>query len=209
MATMTAPTVRIPVVPSELDGLGVPFLKFTRNQLRAMERHGIIDESHRIELLDGVLLEKPMPSPPHQAVSRRLNHRLSNLVPDDWFFDGTSSLDLVDSEPIPDGAVIRGDITDYDQNHPDVAATGIAIEISVSALRFDRNFKLAKYASTGVPVYWIINLNERQIEVYSDPETFKSPANYATQAVYKPGDAVPIVLDSVTVNSIPVNDLLP
>jgi Uma2 family endonuclease len=209
MATLTAPATRISVVPTELDSLGVPFLKLTREQVRAMEQHGIIYESSRIELLDGVLLEKEMPSPPHEAVSRRLNKHLSRLLPDDWFYQGNTSLDLAESEPIPDGAVVRGTIEDYDHAHPDAAATGIAIEISVSTLRFDRNFKLAKYASTGVPVYWIINLNDRQIEVFTDPETFKSPANYATQAVYKPGDRVPIVLDGVAVADVAVDDLLP
>ena len=44
----------------------------------------------------------------------------------------------------------------------------IAIEIAHSSLLIDRNEKGRIYAIAGVPVYWVINVVDRFIEVYTE-----------------------------------------
>lgn len=54
-----------------------------------------------------------------------------------------------------------------------------------------------------------MNLIDRQIEVYTDPDPTATPQAYRTQTDYTPGQAVPLVLDDQTVARISVADLFP
>ncbi len=61
------------------------------------------------------------------------------------------------------------------------------------------------YANARIPIYWILNLADRQVEVYSDP----GPDGYAITELYGPGSEVPVVIDGAVVGRIAVDDLLP
>lgn len=52
-------------------------------------------------------------------------------------------------------------------------------------------------------------LPDRRIEVYTQPSGPTAAPAYGSCQTYRPGDAVPLVLDWATVASIPVADLLP
>ena len=64
---------------------------------------------------------------------------------------------------------------------------------------------VAVYGRGGIPVYWILNLIDRQVEVYSGPQ----PDGYAMRTVYRSGQHVPVVLDGTIVGHIAVDDVLP
>jgi hypothetical protein len=64
-------------------------------------------------------------------------------------------------------------------------------------------------AQAGIPVYWIVNLQDGQIEVYTDPDPAATPPAYGNRTDYRPGQGVPVVLDAVTVAHIPAADLHP
>ena len=81
--------------------------------------------------------------------------------------------------------------------------------LTTSCKSFDRIDKGWIYAMANIPVFWIINLVENQIEVYTDPQPSLSPASYTTLTVYLPGQELPIVLDGTIVATIPVSWLLP
>jgi hypothetical protein len=55
---------------------------------------------------------------------------------------------------------------------------------------------------------WIINLRERQVEVYTDPTGPDDQPRYRTRRDYGQNDAVPLVLDGREISQIPVRDLL-
>ena len=69
--------------------------------------------------------------------------------------------------------------------------------------------KLAEYARAGIPVYWVVNLIDARVEVYTDPDPAATPPEYRTRTDYAPGQSVPLALDGQLVASIPVDDLLP
>jgi Uma2 family endonuclease len=73
----------------------------------------------------------------------------------------------------------------------------------------DRGLKGVAYARNGLPVYWIINLVDRQIEVYTDPDPAATPPAYQARTDYAPGQDVPILLDGQVAAVIPAADLLP
>jgi Uma2 family endonuclease len=70
------------------------------------------------------------------------------------------------SEPEPDVSVVRGSRSDY-RDHPATAV--LVVEVSQTTLEYDRTRKASLYAATGIPEYWIVNLVDRVVEVYSSP----------------------------------------
>jgi Uma2 family endonuclease len=61
------------------------------------------------------------------------------------------------------------------------------------------------FALHDIPIYWIVNVGDRQVEVYTSPTAI----GYHTSQIYKRGDMIPVVLDGVEVGKIAVDDILP
>ncbi len=77
---------------------------------------------------------------------------------------------------MPDQSVVRATVRDYTFRSPGAADVGLVFQVSDSSLARDRN-RSRRYAAHGIPVYCIVNLVDRQVEVHSDPR----PEGYATQ----------------------------
>jgi Uma2 family endonuclease len=106
--------------------------------------------------------------------------------------------------PEPDISVVRGRSRDYTEQ-PESRDVPLVVEVAEKSLTFDRTEKLTAYAGGGIPVYWIVNLVDRQVEVYSDP----GPDGYRTREVFTAGTNVPIVIDGAVIGHVAVNDILP
>ncbi len=78
------------------------------------------------------------------------------------------------------------------------------VEVADSSLAQDRAM-VAVYGRSGIPIYWILNLVDRQVEVYSCPQ----PDGCATRTDYQSGQHVPVVLDGTVFGQIAVDNLLP
>ena len=81
----------------------------------------------------------------------------------------------------------------------------LLVEISESTLATDRGEKLRTYAKAAIPIYWIVNLVDRQVEVYTGPGV----DDYATRQDFLPGQQVPLVIDGQQLGQIAVDDILP
>ncbi len=68
---------------------------------------------------------------------------------------------------------------------------------------------LVDYASAGIPVYWIINLNDWQIEVYTQPEIRDGQAGYASRRDVSIEGEVELTIDGVDVARLPARSILP
>ena len=84
--------------------------------------------------------------------------------------DSQEPITLPASGPEPDVAVIRGDSRDYFDRHPGAAEVGLIVEVAEASLDRDRVLKKQIYAAAAIPVYWLLDLNNRRLEAYSDPE---------------------------------------
>jgi Uma2 family endonuclease len=83
-------------------------------------------------------------------------------------------------------------------------------EVSDTSVALDRGRKLRTYARHGIAVYWIVNLIERQVEVYTEPLNPRRGAPvYQTRTDYRPGQKVPVHVAGVVIGSIAVNAVLP
>lgn len=126
-------------------------------------------ERERIELIGGHLLVAEPQSAYYAGAIRRADYALRAVLPAGWVVSVQSPVSLGDdSEPEPDLAVLAGRPEDYLGNHPSTPV--LVIEVSESSLRFDQRRKGSLYARAGIPDYWIVNLVERVLEVYRDPE---------------------------------------
>jgi Uma2 family endonuclease len=174
-----------------------------------MARHGILTAHDRVELLEGLLVQRMTIYPPHRRAVRKLSKALGAHAPAGWYEDVQAPITLDGSEPEPDGMVIRGDPDQYPDRHPGAQDVGLVAEVADSSLDEDRGRMKRIYAAAKIPIYWIINLVDRQVEVYADPTGPANQPDYGQRRDYGPTDMVPLVLDGQEVARIPVSDLLP
>jgi len=183
--------------------------KFTVTEYHKMIEAGILTTDDRVELLEGYVVNKMPQNTPHSSTIGRLQDDFLGRVPAIWKVRVQLPITCYASEPEPDLAIVRGDRRTLDFRNPIGADFGIVIEVVDSSLAKDRNDKGRMYAQVGIPVYWIVNLLDGLVELYTDPQSSAVPSRYGTQNDYFPGQDIPIVLDGQTVATIPVSDLLP
>jgi Uma2 family endonuclease len=156
----------------------------------------------RIELIDGRVFRRDDMNPPHVVATGRTKRAVESVLPSGRFVRKDEPIRIPDfNEPFPDLAVAHGDLETYADNHPSPRDVSLVIEISDATIGKDRGDKRINYVRAGIPVYWIVNLIDRQVEVYSDAQ----PDGYATGTDYRPGQTVPVVLDGTTVGHILVD----
>ena len=182
--------------------------RFTVAEYDQMIRDGTINEDERVELLDGWIVEKMAHNAPHDSTVSKLQRTFVKRLGDDWWPRGQSSVTLDVSVPEPDIALIPGPLERYDEERPRPRDLALVVEVSESSLARDRGPKLRMYARNKIPVYWIVNLEDRVVEVYTDPRGGKAPA-YRNQTDYRHGQSIPIVVAGKTLGSIPVSEFLP
>jgi Uma2 family endonuclease len=85
----------------------------------------------------------------------------------------------------------------------------LVVGVADSSLAHDRFHKGPIYAAAAIPVYWIINLVDQRVEVYTDPTGPDSAPVYRIRRDYRRGDLVPLVIDGQDLGSIPAQELLP
>jgi Uma2 family endonuclease len=80
----------------------------------------------------------------------------------------------------------------------------LVVEVADTTLAKDRR-RTRAYGPAGIPIYWIVNLIGRQVEVYSGP----SSSGYSSRIDFLSGQNVPVVIGGVQVGTIAVDAILP
>lgn len=184
------------------------------SRLSVAEYHGLIaegvlGENDRVELLEGCIVSKMTHNPLHDGIIQIVSKRISRCLPAQWDLRIQSAVTTSDSEPEPDIVVVRGDERAYLSRHPSPADIALLIEVAESSLNLDRIEKARLYARAKIAVYWIINLIDAQIEVFSDPTGVIAQPEYRQREIFRADALVPVVIDAVEVTKIPAKDLLP
>jgi len=132
---------------------------------RAMEM-GLFGR-RRVELIHGEILEAPPMNDPHaQAIQIATYVLVAVFPPSTETVRVQCPLRLGDSRPLPDFAVVAGTPRQI-TSHPTSAL--LVIEVSDSTLEYDRTDKARLYSENRIADYWIVNLNERCVEVHREP----------------------------------------
>ncbi len=199
------PTAATPVTY----GLDASTARFSVTRYQRMIETGIITPDDRVELLENYVVLKMPTNPPHAGTIRLVTPILMRALPAGWSLSVQLTVSLPDSQPEPDFAIVRGDGRAYLTHHPGPADVGLLIEVASTSLLRDRRDKARIYARAGIAVYWIVNLEERQVEVHTQPTGPTAVPAYGIVTTHTPGDTVPLTLDGATVATISVDDLLP
>lgn len=191
-----------------------PKRKWTREEYYKAAEAGIFKEDERLELIRGEVYQKVSPRNRPHVLSVMLSSRvLSETFGTDYHVQQESPVVVsgeADTEPEPDLAVVSGSIMDYQSDHPLTDQIVLIMEVSDSTYRTDSRFKASFYASVGIPDYWVLNLNKRELEVRREPlpdPKARFGASYGETHVYKEGESVSPL--SAPVKGVAVRDLLP
>jgi Uma2 family endonuclease len=182
---------------------------FTISEYQNLIAAGILNESEPLELLEGFVVTKMPRNTAHESVSDLLEGFLLTALPQAWYLRAQRSIVLSDSQPEPDFAVVRGPRGRYLNNHPTAEDIALLIEVADSSLASDRRDKGKLYAQASIPIYWIVNIPERAVEVYTQPDSLAGTPRYLQQSTYYDSESVPLVLDQLILGEIVVSDILP
>lgn len=160
-----------PLIP-ELAEAAPPRKRFTREEVERLTESGVF-AGQRFELIDGDLIDKMGLNPPHAYAIQLLQEWLASFL-------GmaiirvqlpmqASGKDSDRNLPEPDVAVLRQRTTEHGKRHPRGDETLLVIEIADTAAAFDRTRKAALYAHSGVPEYWVLDLNRRVLIAHREP----------------------------------------
>jgi len=134
------------------------------------------DNGNRYEIIGGVLYMSTAPSLFHQWIVARLialfEAQLVTLGIA-YAFPAPVGVFMADSTPVqPDVVVVLQDDRDILHDRRVFGTPELLVEIlSPSNAEVDLETKREAYARAGVPEYWIVRPVEREVWVYSTPET--------------------------------------
>jgi len=197
------PVESVAAIPNDL------ILRLRIEQYHAIIQAGILTDDDSVELLEGWLVFKMPKNPPHRATTRLVRTALENILPAGWYVDSQEPITLSNSEPEPDIVVVRGDTRQYLDRHPGAEDIALIIEVADRTLQRDRTVKKRIYARAGISIYWIVNLVEEQVEVYSQPLVEVEQPDYSQRLDFGRSAVIPIIIEGREIGAIAVDALLP
>ncbi len=157
---------------------------------------GILDD-RRVELLKGEIVEMPPEGEPHAYFSSEAGEYLMRLLGDRAMIRHSKQITLPnDSEPEPDIAIVKRLGREYLEHHPYPENIFWLIEYSDSSLDKDLETKSKVYAEVKIPEYWVVNLKQRQLVVFRDPQD----GEYAAKFTLMVGTIYPLAFPDVAVS---------
>ena len=160
---------------------------FTGDEVMRMVEHGILSKNDKVELLEGDLIQMTPQGPPHAGLASELLSLLFRAYGSSTVVRGAAPLDCgTHSLPEPDVAVLRGSYDEFKRRHPRGEESILVAEVAYTSLVIDRA-KARVYAKACVPVYWLIDVTGRRIEVHEDPQ---QDGRYGLVTILKPGDTL-------------------
>lgn len=171
------------------ESTALPRHKFTVDDVLRMVELGILREGSHIELIEGDLIEMSPQGPEHVGLVVLLNAALNRVYPAPTYNVRPSCPLVLSNDPTslpePDLAVVRGSAREFRSRHPRGEDAVLVVEIAKTSLSLDVR-KVAKYASAGVPEYWIVDVNAQAILAHFD----LNDRTYRERAVLSASDSV-------------------
>jgi len=147
----------------------LPRHRWTVDDYHRMGEVGLLDPDDRVELIEGEIVEMAPIGDGHADASNRLNRLLVLAVGESGIVAVGNPVRIPPySEPQPDFAILRPR-DGYNTRGPRPGDVLLAVEVSDTTLRRDRRVKLALYARAGIPEFWIVNVEAKELEVYRSP----------------------------------------
>jgi len=181
--------------------------RMTVDRYERLAESGVLDDP-QIELINGLLVKKMTKKPAHVSACELVAGALEPLLPQGWYIREQNPLRIPDyDEPERDVVIARGSRGCYTARHPGPEDVALVVEVADTSLGKDRGEKLLAYGRGGVPLYWIVNLLDKQIEVYSGPD--RNSGGYARCVVHDASSSVPLGINYAEAEKVAVADVLP
>lgn len=172
----------------------LPYHRWTVEEYHQMARAGLLDETDRVELIEGELIDMAPIGSRHAYLVDRLAEAFRR--------NGSECLVRVQNpvrldeynEPQPDIALVKD--KSYMEAHPTGEDVLLIVEVSDSSLEYDRDVKLSLYARHGIPEVWLVDVNARELTLHREPAEGqyrlirKPTATEAVSPVALPGVAI-------------------
>ncbi|HEV3050558.1 MAG TPA: Uma2 family endonuclease [Longimicrobium sp.] len=174
--------------------------RFTVEEFQRMGEAGIFAPDERVELIGGEIIRMTPIGPWHMQSVFALEDYLRPIVGQDVRISIQMPIQLPESAPQPDIALLRRNEMPSDRLPPPSACL-LVVEVSDSTVLFDRNQKRLDYAAGGIVEYWVLDLPAQAVVVHLEPIS----GDYRKIAEYRRGT----VFDSPALGrKVHVNDLL-
>lgn len=194
-SALTSPVFQIPPMPVR---------RFSVAEFMRFIELGLLPDAEKLELLDGWITPKMARNPPHVSVLAQIDYAVAGFIPAGWHVRRQSSVQLPASVPEPDLAVVSGIPRQYRTQHPGAANVALLIEVADSSLHHDRTVKGPIYANAGIATYWVANLVDLLLEVYTSP----AQGGYQQRQDLTVNDVVPLIIAGQVVAQLAVADLI-
>jgi Uma2 family endonuclease len=178
--------------------LELPQRRWSVDEYHRMVSAGILTASDRVELLDGCIIERVPQEPPHASTTSSFGNEFVMLFAGKaWVRQQLPITIAPNSEPEPDIAVVRLDANRYRDRHPAPEDVYLLIEVAASTLSYDRDRKARIYAKARIPEYWVIDVNQRAVLVFREPQGDR----YQLQQVFDVKDVLtPVTFPDVMID---------
>ena len=154
-----------------------------------MGEKGLLTQEDRVQLIEGEILEMPPVGTRHGSVTGRLDRWLNRTVGDAAIVRLSDPVNLGQySQPQPDLTLLKPRADDYVASHPGPGDVLLLVEVSDTTLEFDQGRKLELYARFAISEYWVIDVNRRSIDAYSNPANggFRGAVKFRVQDTISP-----------------------
>ena len=147
-----------------------PRHRWTVAEYHRMAEVGLLHEDSRVELIDGEIIEMAPIGSEHAGHNNYLMSCLAHRLYGKAIVAGQNPVILGGyEEPRPDIALLRWRNDYYRTAHPHAEDVLLIIEISDSTLRYDHDVKIPLYAKNGIPEVWLLDIQNRQLEIQREP----------------------------------------
>lgn len=169
--------------------------KWSVEDYHRMIEAGILCDRN-VELLGGEIVEMSPESPFHYYTAKQGTKYLATLLAGKADIRFNGPITLSDSEPEPDIAIVRLPESTYKDHHPYAEDIYWLIEVAKTSLKKDLELKLPIYAQAQIQEYWVLDLSQKQLIVFRNPEN----NIYLTQQIFSQGNITPLTFPDVQIS---------
>jgi Uma2 family endonuclease len=169
--------------------------KWSLDDYHQMIGSGLLDD-RALELINGEIIEMSPEGIAHSFYCRGTAKYLRSILGDRAEISEAHPITLPnDSEPEPDIAIVRTPDTLYQTRHPLPEDIFWLIEIANTTLVKDLGVKRDLYAQSGIPEYWVMNLQTLELVVFRD----LAANEYQSEICLSNGNISPLAFSDVSI----------
>ncbi len=189
-------------VPARTERVAPAPFQFTVAEYYRLGECGFLNPDGRVELINGQVVMMPPIDPPHAFGTHKTEKKLERLLGESFDVRCQHPLTLNETnEPMPDLAVVIS--RDYSSKHPGPADTCLVIEVADSSLKQDLTTKRDLYAQAAIKEYWVLDICNRQLHVFTKPRK----GSYMESRIF--AEVEEVTCSTVKALRLKVKELLP